>query len=184
MTAVAVSQESALFRVIRMIVLLAAPIFAGMVQLAVIPAQTGMAAQFNGQGLDGTLDAQNVMTIAALAMAFGAPLIGWVAGHFGKRPTLFASMLVFGLAGLAGTFLSDFYALLASRLLVGIASACYITIAVSLIGDYYVGTGVRDRLLGWFAIVGGGGSLAVLYVAGLLAKAGGWHAPFALYGVA
>ena len=42
--------------------------------------------------------------------------------------------------------------------------------AVSLIGDYYVGEGVRDRLLGWFAIVGGGGSLAVLYVAGQLAK--------------
>jgi MFS family permease len=184
MTAEAIGRESALFRVFRMIVLLSAPVLAGAVQLVVIPAQTGMAAQFNAQGLDGTLDAQNVMTIAALAMAFGAPVIGWVAGKFGKRPTLFASMLVYGLAGLAGAFMSDFYGLLASRLLLGIASAGYVTVAVSLIGDYYVGEGVRDRLLGWFAIVGGGGSLAVLYVAGQLAKAGGWHAPFALYGAA
>ena len=184
MVAVAEDSGSFLFRALRMVVLLSAPVLAGMVQLAVIPAQTGMAAQFGSQGLDGTLDAQNVMTIAALAMAFGAPLVGWIAGRLGKRPTLFASMAVYGLAGLAGAFMSDFYGLLASRLLLGIASAGYITVAVSLIGDYYVGEGVRDRLLGWFAIVGGGGSLVVLYVAGQLAKAGGWHAPFALYGIA
>jgi MFS family permease len=184
MVAVSENSESLLFRVLRMVVLLSAPVLAGAVQLVVIPAQTGMAAKFSAEGLDGTLDAQNVMTIAALAMAFGAPMIGWVASRFGKRPTLLASMLVYGLAGLAGVFLSDFYGLLASRLLLGIASAGYVTVAVSLIGDYYVGEGVRDRLLGWFAIVGGGGSLAVLYLSGQLAKAGGWHAPFALYGVA
>jgi MFS family permease len=184
MVAVSENSESALFRALRMVVLLSAPVLAGMVQLAVIPAQTGMSAEFTSHGLDGTLDAQNVMTIAALAMAFGAPIVGWIAGYLGKRPTLFASMAVYGLAGLAGAFMSDFYGLLATRLLLGIASAGYITVAVSLIGDYYVGEGVRDRLLGWFAIVGGGGSLAVLYVAGQLAKAGGWHAPFALYGVA
>jgi MFS family permease len=185
MVAVSESRESAIFRVLRMIVLLSAPVLAGMVQLAVIPAQTGMAEQFTAHGMaNGTLAAQNVMTIAALAMAFGAPVIGWIAGFFGKRRTLLASMAVYGLAGLVGAFTSDFYGLLASRLLLGIASAGYVTVSVSLIGDYFVGDGVRDRLLGWFAIVGGGGSLAVLFAAGMLAKTGGWHAPFALYGIA
>jgi predicted MFS family arabinose efflux permease len=183
---VAVSENtgSLLFRVLRMVVLLSAPVLAGAVQLAVIPAQTGMAAYLTAQGGDGTLLAQNIMTIAALAMAFGAPVIGWLAGRFGKRNTLLASMLVYGLAGLVGAFASDLYSLFASRLLLGIASAGYVTVAVSLIGDYYTGEGARDRLLGWFAIVGGGGSLAVLYICGQLAKAGGWHAPFALYAVA
>ncbi|MDB5393651.1 MAG: hypothetical protein JWM91_1157 [Rhodospirillales bacterium] len=184
MVAVSENSESLLFRVLRMLVLLSAPVLAGAVQLAVIPAQTGMAAYLTAQGGDGTLLAQNIMTIAALAMAFGAPVIGWLAGRFGKRNTLLASMLVYGMAGLVGAFASDLFSLFASRLLLGIASAGYVTVAVSLIGDYYVGEGARDRLLGWFAIVGGGGSLAVLYVCGQLAKAGGWHAPFALYAVA
>jgi MFS family permease len=167
MVAVSENTESALFRALRLMVLLSAPILAGAVQLVVIPAQTGMAAYFGAQGLDGTFVAQNVMTIAAPAMAFGAPLIGWVSGRFGKRNTLLVSMLIYGLAGLAGALPIDLYSLLATRLLLGIASAGYITMAVSLIGDYYEGEGARERLLGWFAFVGGGGSLVILYLAGV-----------------
>jgi MFS family permease len=167
-----------------MIVLLSAPVMAGMVQLAVIPAQTGMAAYFSARGVDGAFAAQNVMTIAAPAMAFGAPLIGWLAGKLGKRNTLLAAMLIYGLSGMAGAYAPDLYSLLATRLILGIAAAGYVTIAVSFIGDYYPGEGARDRLLGWFAVVGGGGSLIVLFVAGLLTKMGDWHSPFALYVVA
>src|SRR6201996_1260887 len=184
MTAVSEDSHSFLFRALRMIVLLSAPIMAGMVQLAVIPAQTGMAAHFSALGIDGAFAAQNVMTIAAPAMAFGAPLIGWLSGRLGKRNTLLAAMLIYGLAGLFGAYAPDLTTLLASRLILGIAAAGYITISVSYIGDYYPGEGARDRLLGWYAIVGGGGSLVVLYVAGLLTKMGDWHSPFALYGVA
>lgn len=184
MVAVAEDSGSFLFRALRMVVLLSAPVLAGMVQLAVIPAQTGMAAHFTGLGMDGAFAAQNVMTIAAPAMAFGAPLIGWLSGRLGKRNTMLAAVLVYGLAGLYGAYAPDLYTLLASRLILGIAAAGYITMSVSYIGDYYPGEGARDRLLGWYAIVGGGGSLVVLYAAGLLTKMGDWHSPFALYGVA
>jgi MFS family permease len=184
MVAVSENSESALFRALRMVVLLSAPVLAGMVQLAVIPAQTGMAAHFTGLGIDGAFAAQNVMTIAAPAMAFGAPLIGWLSGRLGKRNTLLAAMLIYGLAGIYGAYAPDLYTLLASRLILGIAAAGYITMSVSYVGDYYPGEGARDRLLGWYAIVGGGGSLVVLYAAGLLTKLGDWHSPFALYAVA
>ncbi|HEX4505733.1 MAG TPA: MFS transporter [Alphaproteobacteria bacterium] len=183
MTAVAEDSQSFLFRALRMIVLLSAPIMAGMVQLAVIPAQTGMAAYFSSKGVDGAFAAQNVMTIAAPAMAFGAPLIGWLAGKLGKRNTLLAAMLIYGVAGMAGAYAPDLYSLLATRLILGIAAAGYVTIAVSFIGDYYPGEDARGRLLGWFAIVGGGGSLVVLFVAGLLTKMGDWHSPFILYAI-
>src|SRR6185369_9348695 len=113
-----------------------------------------------------------------------APLIGWLAGRFGKRLVLLTSLVVYGLAGIAGAYAPDLVTLLGSRLLLGAAAAGYVTVSVSLIGDYYVGEGVRDRLLGWFAVVGGGGSLAVLTAAGSLTKIGGWHAPFALYAIA
>lgn len=184
MVAVSENSESVFFRALRLLVLLAGPILAGMVQLAILPALPGMGTYFTSLGQDGTFVAQNVTTIAAPAMALGAPLIGWLAGQFGKRRVLLTSMLVYGLAGLAGAYAPDLYTLLASRLLLGIAAAGYVTISVSLIGDYYAGEGARDRLLGWFAIVGGGGSLVVLEAAGLLTKIGGWHAPFALYAVA
>jgi len=65
-----------------------------------------MAAHFAALGIDGAFAAQNVMTIAAPAMAFGAPLIGWLAGRLGKRNTMLASLLIYGLAGLAGAYLS------------------------------------------------------------------------------
>jgi predicted MFS family arabinose efflux permease len=183
MTAASADSDSFLFRALRMVVLLSAPIMAGMVQLAVIPAQTGMAAYFSAKGVDGAFAAQNVMTIAAPAMAFGAPLIGWLSGLLGKRNTLLAAMLIYGLSGLAGAYAPDLYTLLATRLILGIAAAGYITISVSFIGDYYPGEGARERLLGWYAVVGGGGSLVVLYFAGLLTKLGDWHSPFILYAV-
>jgi hypothetical protein len=43
MVAVSEHRESLLFRVLRMVVLLSAPVLAGAVQLVVIPAQTGTA---------------------------------------------------------------------------------------------------------------------------------------------
>jgi len=90
-------------------------------------------------------------------------------------------MLIYGVAGMAGAYAPDLYSLLATRLILGIAAAGYVTIAVSFIGDYYPGEDARGRLLGWFAIVGGGGSLVVLFVAGQLTKMGDWHSPFILY---
>ena len=176
--------QSALFRAVRMLVLMGGPVLAGMVQLAILPALPGMAAHFTALGQDGTFVAQNVTTIAAPAMALGAPLIGWLASRFGKRPTLLASVLVYAFAGVAGAYAPDLTTLLASRLVLGIASAGYVTVAVSLIGDYYPGEGARERLLSWFAVVGGAGSLLTLQAAGFIAKIADWHAPFLLYGAA
>jgi predicted MFS family arabinose efflux permease len=184
MVAVSDSSPSALFRALRLIVLLGAPILAGMVQLAVIPPQTGMAAHFSALGYDGTFVAQLVMTIAAPVMAFGAPLIGWLASRFGKRQVLLASTLIYGVSGLASAYAPELYSLLALRVVLGLAAAGYITCSVSLIGDYYASHAARDRLLGWFAFVGGGGSIVVLWAAGQLTKMGGWQAPFSLNAVA
>jgi predicted MFS family arabinose efflux permease len=179
--AVSDAQGSAVYRALRMIVLLGGAVLAGMVQLAILPAMPEMGAHFAGGGHDGTFIAQNVTTISALAMAFGGPLVGWAAGLIGKRRVLLVSALIYGLAGGVGAYAPDLWTLLASRVLLGIASAGYVTIGVSFIGDYYPDPAQRDRLIGWFTVVGGIGSLAVLMAAGLLTKTGGWHAPFALY---
>jgi predicted MFS family arabinose efflux permease len=140
-----------------------------------------MGTAFAGAGRDGTLIAQNVTTISALSMAFGGPFAGWVAGRFGKRRVLLVSTLIFGITGAIGGYAPDLWTLLASRLLLGIASAGYVTVAVALIGDYHPEPAQRDRLISWFMVIGGLGSLAILTAAGWLTKYHGWHAPFALY---
>jgi MFS family permease len=127
--------------------------------------------------------AQNVITIPALVMAVGAPVVGWLAGLIGKRTVLFASLLIYALAGAAGYFSSDYMVLLISRLFVGLAAAGYVTISVASIGDYYAAD-QRDKLISWFAIVGGFGSLVTMKGAGLISTAQGWHAQFLLYLIA
>jgi DHA1 family bicyclomycin/chloramphenicol resistance-like MFS transporter len=179
--AVSASQGSALYRAMRMIVIMGGAILAGMVQLAILPAMPEMGAHFAGDGWDGTLVAQYVTTISALSMAVGGVMAGWAAGRFGKRWVLLISALAYGITGGIGTYAPDLWTLLGSRLLLGVAASGYVTIGLSLIGDYYPDAAQRDRLIGWFTIIGGAGSLVVLKAAALLTEQGGWHGPFALY---
>src|ERR1700761_2469899 len=177
----AVTQGSASYRFFRMVVLMGGAILAGMVQLAILPAMPDMGAHFAGAGHDGTLIAQYVTTISALSMGVGGPLAGWAASRFGKRRVLLISALAYGITGGIGAYAADLLTLLGSRLLLGVAASGYVTVGVALIGDYYPEPAQRDRLIGWFTIIGGAGSLAVLQAAAFLTKADGWHGPFALY---
>src|ERR1700679_458496 len=119
------AQGSALFRALRMVVLMGGPILAGMVQLAILPAMPDMGAHFAGDGWDGTLIAQYVTTISALSMAVGGLLVGWAAGRFGKRWVLLISALAYGVTGGIGAYAPDLWTLLASRLLLGVAASGY-----------------------------------------------------------
>ena len=172
---------SASYRFFRMVVLMGGAILAGMVQLAILPAMPDMGAHFAGAGHDGTLIAQYVTTISALSMGVGGPLAGWAASRFCKRRVLLISSLAYGITGGIGAYAPDLITLLASRLLLGVAASGYVTVGVALIGDYYPEPAQRDRLIGWFTIIGGAGSLVVLQAAAFLTKSGGWHGPFALY---
>ena len=174
------SGESALFRTLRLVVLLSGGILAGMVQLAITPAVTEMAADLGKSGGDGMLLALRVVTVPALVMAFGAPVTGWLAGRIGKRTVLFTSLLAFAIGGAAGFVLSDFTALLVSRIFVGLGAAGFVTTSVASIGDYYAGE-TRDKLISWFAFVGGLGSLVTVKAAGMIAASHGWHSQFLLY---
>ncbi|HLG89602.1 MAG TPA: MFS transporter [Alphaproteobacteria bacterium] len=174
-----VASENAGVRAARLFVLLSGGVLAGMVQLAILPSQTQMAEHFSNQG-DGALIAQYVTAIAAPTMAFGAPLIGWLASRVGKRPVLLLSALLFAVFGALGAVAPDLWTLLATRVILGLAAAGFGTMAITYIGDYYTGER-RDRMIGWYAVVGGAGSFVTLLAAGSLADVGGWRVPFALY---
>jgi len=174
------SREAAWVRWVRVGLLLAGAPLAAMVQIALLPAMTQLAQRLSENGADGAFRAQLVMTIAAPAMAVGAPLIGWLAERIGKRRTFLGAALVYALAGFGGAFAPDFWTLLATRVLLGLASVGLITVAMAIVGESYSGA-ARDRIIGWITFVGSAGSLLILAVAGPMAEAGGWRAPFALY---
>jgi MFS family permease len=168
----------------RLTVLLSGGALAAMVQLAILPSLTQMAAHFSSQGgvLDSATIAQLVLTVAAPTMALGAPVAGWIAGRFGKRPVLLLSLLLYALSGAIGAVAPDLWTMLASRLVLGLASAGFGTAAIAIIGDQYVGDR-RDRLIGMYAFLGSGGALIGLPLAGVMAESG-WQTPFALYLIA
>jgi MFS family permease len=168
----------------RLTVLLSGGALAAMVQLAILPSLTQMAAHFSGQGgaLDNAAIAQLVLTIAAPTMALGAPIAGWLAGRYGKRPVLLLSLLLYALSGAIGAVAPDLWTMLVSRLVLGLASAGFGTAAIAIIGDQYAGER-RDRLIGMYAFLGSGGALIGLPLAGVMAE-GGWQTPFALYLIA
>ena len=166
-------------RAARLCVLLTGGVLAGMVPLAILPSLTLMADHFSAQG-DGALISQNVITIVAPTMALGAPLVGWLTEVAGKLRVFLASCLLFAVAGAAGAIAPDLLTLLASRIILGFAAAGVTTMTIAFIGDYYPAA-ARDRLIGWYAMIGSGGSFFTLLAAGRLADAGGWRAPFLLY---
>ncbi len=168
--------------VARLCVLLSGGALAAMLQMVILPSLTQIAAHFSGQGggmFDGATIAQLVMTIAAATLMVGAPLIGWLAPLVGKRNILLASALLYAIAGVAGAVAPDIWTLFASRLVLGLATGGFSTVAIAFISDYYSGER-RDRLIGWYAFLGSGGALIALPIGSELAKLD-WRAPFALY---
>ncbi|SFV12490.1 MFS transporter [Pseudoduganella namucuonensis] len=165
-----------------LLVLLSGPAFLAMVFTVIPPALPGIAAHFGG-GAAGQLVAQLVMTLPSIGMMAGGPLSGWLIDRYRARRLLLAALASYGLLGLAGTLLDGQWSLLAARLLQGFAACAMVTATNTLIGERY-DAATRARLLGYGTFCGAGAGLASILLSGVIAEAGSWHAPFALYGLA
>lgn len=119
---------------------------------------------------------------------FTAPLIvlvlalGYFADRIGRKIVLLFGLVTFGIAGIAGGFVSSFEALLVFRFLQGVGHAAIVPVTVTLLGDLYSGEreataqGVRS------AGIQGVGLIAPV-LAGTLAVVS-WRVPFFLFGIA
>jgi MFS family permease len=176
------TEKGGLIGALRLIVLLSGAALAAMVQLAILPSLTRMAAYFSGQStgaFDSATIAQTVMTIAAPTMALGGPLASWLIGRSSKRTILLGSLLLYAFAGAAGAVAPGLWTMFATRLLLGFAAAGFGTATIAFIGSDYEGTR-RDKLLGLYVFFGSAGALVELAVAGWLASID-WRVPFSLY---
>ena len=153
----------------------------GLIFSAVAPVLPLLAAHFGG-GPGGMLSAQLLMAVSTLGIIAGATPAGWLVERRGGRPVLLGSLALYTLAGTAALWLDGREALLASRFVLGLATGGLITAAVTMIGQQFDAV-ARERFLGYANVAGAVAGLSGGVLAGVLGSAGGWRAPFALYGL-
>ena len=140
------------------------------------PALPLVAAHFGGQAMT----AQMIMTMPGIGVVIGGAIGGFTISGVGVRPTLFLALLIYAVAGAAGLYVGNIWALLAARFLLGVAVAHISNCCLTLMGAWFDET-ARAKILGYQAGVAGAVSVTMLLLGGTLAQYGGWRAPFLLY---
>lgn len=82
-----------------------------------------------------------IITMPALFVMLFAPLVGILMDKIARLKLLYPSILLWTFAGIAPAFLDDLILILISRALLGLATAFVMSVAMTLLGDYY-----HDRL--------------------------------------
>jgi MFS family permease len=120
-----------------------------------------------------------VLTLPALFIALGAPLVGSLIDRTGRLPVLLVATVLYAIAGTAPVVLDSLATVLASRALLGVAVAGLFVTGTALITDYYSGR-TRSAMLGVQGALATASGVVFLPAAGLLVGAG-WRGPFLLY---
>lgn len=149
--------------------------------LVVSPALPKIASFFSGISNAETL-AKLVMTLPALSIAIGSPIVGIIIDKWGRRWMLISSTILYGLSGTISFFLKNIYAVLAFRVFLGLAVAGIMTCTTTLIADYYTGT-KRNRVMGFQIATSYFTAVVFVIVAGAMAEIG-WNFPFLIYLIA
>lgn len=120
-----------------------------------------------------------VLTVPAVCIALFSPVAGWLADRVGRRKLLIWAMLLYAPLGAAPLFLENIWAILGTRVGVGLMEAVIMTASTTLIGDYFDGKR-RDTWLAWQVGVSAISAVGLLLLGGLLGTID-WRAPFAVY---
>lgn len=129
-------------------------------------------------GIGGTA-AGFIITAHGLAIAVTSPLVGRAIDRFGVRAPLAAGLILYGVAGGAGTVITSYPLLITSRLLLGVGVAA--VFSGTTVAMLAMASGARrDRLMGWRTTATTAGGLIWPLLAGVLGGIS-WHATFAIY---
>jgi MFS family permease len=120
-----------------------------------------------------------LLSIPALFIILGAPVVGWLSDNTGRKSLLNASLLVFGIAGTSSYFADSFFFMFAGRAVLGLSIAGIKTATVAMVGDYYEGE-ERNKVIGWQGSAMKFGGVIFMLLGGFLAN-NSWQAPFLGY---
>jgi len=124
-----------------------------------------------------------LITLYALPGILLAPVIGAVADRIGRRYVLSGCLAVFGLAGTAIAFTTDFRVALGLRVLQGVAAGSVLSaVAMTIVGDRYHGR-QHDSVMGVTSAMLALGTAVYPAIGGVLAGEA-WNAPFLMYALA
>jgi ACDE family multidrug resistance protein len=120
------------------------------------------------------------ITLYALPGILLAPVIGALADRTGRRYVLSGALVVFGVAGTAIAFTTEFRVALGLRVLQGFAAGSILAaLAMTIVGDQYAGRR-HDAVMGVTSAMLSLGTAAYPVIGGYLAGYS-WNAPFLLY---
>lgn len=161
-----------------LVVLLLCATLTVMAGATIAPTLPGLSAHFAGQP-GGDRYVPLILTMPGLAIALGAPLAGMIADRALKRRLLVAGIAVYIVAGSSGLYLDTVGAIIAARLVLGIAVGAIMTSATALIATLFTDA-ERGRILGLQAAAMSFGGMVFILSGGILADVH-WRAPFAIY---
>lgn len=123
-----------------------------------------------------------LLSIPALFIAISAPIAGKFIDRYGRIKLLYVGLILYILSGTSGYFLNNLYHILIGRVLLGISIGITMTIAITLIGDYFEGE-ERSRFVGLQGAFIALGGVVFITFGGFLADID-WRTPFLIYGLA
>jgi MFS family permease len=121
-----------------------------------------------------------ILTMPAIWVLLFSPVAGWLADRFGRRNLLLASMVAYAFVGVAPAFIDNIYAIIATRIGVGICESIVMTVSTTMISDFFRGR-ARERWMASQTAVASLSALGIIYLGGQLGGAYGWRGPFYLY---
>jgi MFS family permease len=123
-----------------------------------------------------------VLSAPGLCVAIFSPFAGYLTDKLGRRKLLIIFSALYGVGGCLPFFIEQFPALLGGRFVLGIGEAFILTVANTLLGDYFDEKS-RPKWLMWQGIAGPAMGTVLLSASGYLSTLG-WNYPFLVYSIA
>lgn len=159
-------------------VILASATLTVMAGATISPSLPGLLRHFSDDARAPTL-VPLILTAPGLAIALSAPVAGLLADRMSKRLLLVWAMILYAAAGSSGLYLDSLTALMAGRLVLGVAVGTIMTVSLALVAERYQGDR-RSQMIGWQAAAMSFGGVVFVGLGGTLGELG-WRGPFAVY---
>lgn len=148
----------------------------GLTLAAMPPILPELAARIGGERA-----AQLIVSVAGFGMIAGGFVSGPLLERTGVRAFTVLSLLLYGLLGTAGLYLSGALALGLSRFALGVAGVFFSTAALALTAATFTGE-ARSRVIGLQQAASQVVNVLAVFIVGALVAVTGWRGAFLLYG--